>query len=1261
MDDYDEPYHFSPACNPDDVILEGSDAEETLEETLAKRARYEAQAERYRNGSIPFIMSATLKGPFDSASGWENPWRHRPRNPPKQSNEDEWWKPGSEDMMFTRKNVLKRAADHGLGWMTPAAALEWCKAAASAEVEAGGGMTGHTGMTSDLDDNVSAGEFSTGNQLSTGASEQPRQAISTQNQLSLIANEPQPCQTISEKGQLVTGGSEQPRQLEMFTDPGPSTIDTGKSKNSFTSFTRGTKRPHDSKWLRGSYISKRGRWDDGPPVPSPTPLPVLRRKDTVSKPVLSAPNPVAPKFASVPSRRSSVQSHTMKTKERRRSDNVKNAGRQVPEHSMQGRIEDKLLSTKSSHVSTQNIHHKGDELEEPQGVFSAISFCYGSATKSDASVMVPTVINLASSSDSELASSKQDIVLVNIHQSRQTDRTPSPIPFKPGSKSPINGASLIENAELSEEVSFVTEVVPSCRDLEKFQFRKKRRIFQQNAATSRLGSSGTKPELKSPAEPRSLAGRSVKFSSPLANLDKDDEEWETTIDRTSQSDNFSQSQPNRANSSRNKSHSSMHHVSPNHLVEFDEDDGDVEWETTIGDRGNPALSSHAVESDDGNEEWETTIGERGPLSSRSVGSVVKIDEGMGCVERESVKELLSISEKSITPPKSQYSNSSWDMVDDIATSSFRRVSLTSPRKSPLRKDHPPEDQERLSSPYLVLPNRRASKTTSPRTMTPKVAFLRQSPRPPSSNNPPNSSSDKIASPTQSRVKSSPPKAPSLNTSKTDELLDQNDISTQSANTTPARSLNAPKSASPHQYVSPECRIVAAEEGASIELEVRDEKPLDNTMIYDRQLSQNDAQPAEDKEDGMSQIQLALSQNCPSTSSQETESSWGHGRRNPDQEERVDIVTMADELVRTQVLDGSSGLTPAKPTLVAIKEGGIPSRPSRRHVGTLTSTTSNIAVVGVKPSPVKPSTPLESWRASQPQTPWADDTVLPPTIPAVLTDTTKAQAASMYNEVDEPGETEWEQFERSLLAQNDKITPLKAFITPLRLSKLEKAEASKFGNVEEDTTINPWTSSLKKTGSKKTKKRVSFGFALAEEENESFRPILEQSPERDPYSQTDVDPIDDGHPPPRPISILGNSSGIQRRFKRILPDKTASQLNSSPAPVEAMAEAFVIADQEAPMKRTQSSPVQSRTQSPQMRRSSWGDDTNDIVGLPVDMGSLQIPASDLMKDFDIAEALGEANAFLEDWSVEADLNKARELEQKGHESNAMKRRKLFGIV
>ncbi|KFY22205.1 hypothetical protein V493_06774 [Pseudogymnoascus sp. VKM F-4281 (FW-2241)] len=64
-------------CFDDEVICEGSDAEDSPLAKAERQKRREAIELRYLAGHAPLIMSAQLRGPFDKNSGWVNPWRSK--------------------------------------------------------------------------------------------------------------------------------------------------------------------------------------------------------------------------------------------------------------------------------------------------------------------------------------------------------------------------------------------------------------------------------------------------------------------------------------------------------------------------------------------------------------------------------------------------------------------------------------------------------------------------------------------------------------------------------------------------------------------------------------------------------------------------------------------------------------------------------------------------------------------------------------------------------------------------------------------------------------------------------------------------------------------------------------------------------------------------------------------------------------------------------------------------------------------------------
>lgn len=71
-----EPIYCEAPQNPDDVLCPGSD-DEAYGSPTERRMRYEAQARRFLEGKPVFLLSASLRGPFDRKSGWVNPWRSK--------------------------------------------------------------------------------------------------------------------------------------------------------------------------------------------------------------------------------------------------------------------------------------------------------------------------------------------------------------------------------------------------------------------------------------------------------------------------------------------------------------------------------------------------------------------------------------------------------------------------------------------------------------------------------------------------------------------------------------------------------------------------------------------------------------------------------------------------------------------------------------------------------------------------------------------------------------------------------------------------------------------------------------------------------------------------------------------------------------------------------------------------------------------------------------------------------------------------------
>jgi hypothetical protein len=71
-----EPLYCAAPQTKDDILCPGSD-DEAYDSPTERRTRCEAQARRFLDGKPVFLLSASLRGPFDRESGWVNPWRSK--------------------------------------------------------------------------------------------------------------------------------------------------------------------------------------------------------------------------------------------------------------------------------------------------------------------------------------------------------------------------------------------------------------------------------------------------------------------------------------------------------------------------------------------------------------------------------------------------------------------------------------------------------------------------------------------------------------------------------------------------------------------------------------------------------------------------------------------------------------------------------------------------------------------------------------------------------------------------------------------------------------------------------------------------------------------------------------------------------------------------------------------------------------------------------------------------------------------------------
>ncbi|KAI0136920.1 hypothetical protein BJ170DRAFT_35558 [Xylariales sp. AK1849] len=70
----EEPIYCATNDKPEDILYLEPDNQENEGTRIARRLRCEEQGLRYLNGQRPRLLSTSLRGPFDSTSGWKNPW-----------------------------------------------------------------------------------------------------------------------------------------------------------------------------------------------------------------------------------------------------------------------------------------------------------------------------------------------------------------------------------------------------------------------------------------------------------------------------------------------------------------------------------------------------------------------------------------------------------------------------------------------------------------------------------------------------------------------------------------------------------------------------------------------------------------------------------------------------------------------------------------------------------------------------------------------------------------------------------------------------------------------------------------------------------------------------------------------------------------------------------------------------------------------------------------------------------------------------------
>jgi hypothetical protein len=312
-----------------------------------------------------------------------------------------------------------------------------------------------------------------------------------------------------------------------------------------------------------------------------------------------------------------------------------------------------------------------------------------------------------------------------------------------------------------------------------------------------------------------------------------------------------------------------------------------------------------------------------------------------------------------------------------------------------------------------------------------------------------------------------------------------------------------------------------------------------------------------------------------------------------------------------------------------------------------------------------------------QSPWTKTDVQPPhklnsnTNPSVTITSSESWGSSQDTSLNgKEMESNPQSSDHQATPENDGIRLFSDMVTPPPPSRL--SSASRQQNTTDTQQIaaravnNPWNSA--NTPSIKSNKRVSFGILSDHSEDSG----CEHQPKR----------LGSSPPPPNPVEDLGKDDGLDgdmvapkfaKHFSVFKQSKGLSQhdLTSVGSPsIGAMAEAFIAADRDTSIeeerrRKDYETARHLKPSSPSMvnavRRDTVGAATSPVSDVDEDSPSEDIQHETKVSGFDMDDALGGFADFLGDWSVEGELQKARNASQKSVESNGAKRRRLFGIV
>ncbi|KAM3069857.1 hypothetical protein ACMFMG_010565 [Clarireedia jacksonii] len=326
--------------------------------------------------------------------------------------------------------------------------------------------------------------------------------------------------------------------------------------------------------------------------------------------------------------------------------------------------------------------------------------------------------------------------------------------------------------------------------------------------------------------------------------------------------------------------------------------------------------------------------------------------------------------------------------------------------------------------------------------------------------------------------------------------------------------------------------------------------------------------------------------------------------------------------------------------------------------------------GETPSLRSASAPQEQepTKKCSPQSPWATTEIKPIIAPVVLATTEPNDGLSSPH-------SGWQKDELIPVADSDVIRPFRDLMTPSpppeqNAMPMTEQLPPNTQLLVDAATKNPWaTSSMSKSKSKKSKKRVSFG--ILDEDQPTRSPTIQSSAQRrqpspppriDSSVLREEDKFDDEV---TNLDRFKNHFSTVSKYKPTLSGGVRSLIQSSPA-IDAMAEAFIAADRDT-SHQSKRRRTASESHSPSLNRNKFKepsfstfDDHEDeedfdfgsskkTTGrspVPSSITALNETSSNNNKQTGFAQDdddyLDELGSFLGDWSVEGELKKVQDV-------------------